>query len=32
MRIKNLAKPYIRTYRKPINLYTSFSKYNFSLS
>lgn len=31
MRINNLAKPYIRTYRKPINTYTSFSKYNISL-
>jgi hypothetical protein len=31
MRIRNLAKPYVRNYRKPINLYTSFSRYNFNL-
>ena len=31
MRIRNLAKPYVRAYRKPINFYTSFSKFNFSL-
>jgi hypothetical protein len=32
MRINSLAKPYIRTVRKPINLYTSFNKYKFNLN
>jgi hypothetical protein len=31
MRIMNLAKPYVRSYKKPINLFTSFSRYNFTL-
>ncbi len=32
MRINNIAQPYIRTYKKQINVYTSFSKNNYPLS
>ena len=32
MRTLNILKPYVRTIRKPINNYTSFSQANFSLA